>query len=81
MQDLSLKSRIHRYLNNHAGEWINGGEFERKALELGYKASNASRRLRELHEEGLIDRDEKASGTGKKSVWYRCSQPQLFIHN
>ena len=46
--------------------WINGGEFERKAQEIGYKASNSSRRCRELYKEGKIDRKIENG-----SVWYR----------
>lgn len=76
----SLRQRIYRYFTNHSGEWINGGEVERLALSVGYKASNASRRLRELHEEGLIEREEKKNpATGIRSVWYRNGQPRLFI--
>lgn len=46
--------------------WLNGGEFERWAMNNGFKASNASRRLRELENEGFI---EKKIDNG--SVWYR----------
>lgn len=76
----SLRERIYRYISNRPGKYINGGEVERLALSVGYKASNASRRLRELAEEGLIERDEKKNpNTGTRSVWYRAGQPRLFI--
>lgn len=68
--DPSLKSRILSYIERCTREndcWINGGEIERLALLAGYKASNASRRLRELHAEGLLARRETDNG----SVEYR----------
>lgn len=57
MKKISLRQRALNYLHNNGG-WLNGGELERLALSVGYKASNVSRRLRELHEEGLLDRRE-----------------------
>lgn len=48
---------------------MNGGEIERKAAAsktTNYKASNVSRRLRELAEDKEIERKEE-----KGSVWYR----------
>jgi predicted transcriptional regulator len=66
---LSLRARILKYLKKHKGIWINGGEIERLALNVGYKSSNASRRCRELHEDGLINRKEI---DGK--VWYMCDE-------
>jgi len=71
--ELSLKERIVRYMKSRFSEtgyaWVNGGEIERLSLAAGYKASNASRRLRELHVEGVLDRDETERG----SVKYRYS--------
>lgn len=57
MKKISLRQRALNYLKLH-NCWINGSEMERLALSVGYKASNISRRLRELHEEGLLDRRE-----------------------
>ena len=67
---LSLSQRILNYYRNQPGVWIAGAEIERKALGLGYKASNASRRLRELHEDGKLAREMKG-----KHAWY-CYEPQ-----
>lgn len=76
MEKISLSERILNYLRKYPVYW-NGGEIERLALTAGYKASNASRRLRELHEEGLIEREERKR-KGVKSVWYRInSNPEL----
>ena len=44
---------------------INGGELEELAQSVGYKASNSSRRCRELAERGAIKRE-----VIKGSVWY-----------
>lgn len=65
----SLCDRILSYLERHP-EWHNGGEIEELAMRVGYKASNASRRLRELYEEGQLDREER-KGRNARSVWYR----------
>jgi len=40
------------------------------AHNVGYKPDTASRRLRELHEEGRIEREER-KGRRAKSVWYQ----------
>lgn len=64
---MSLKSQIYDYLKNRPGVWINGMEIEGRVLDIGRKASNASRRLRELAKEGrMIQR--RING---KSVEYR----------
>lgn len=74
----SLRARAHKYLKSRPMKWINGGEFERLALEAGYKGSTVSRELRRLAEEsyegeldlgGFVLRDEK-SGMHVRSVWY-----------
>ena len=56
---LSLSNRIERYCRKNYPNWTNGGEFERMSLAIGYKASNASRRCRELAEAGILERREK----------------------
>lgn len=50
---LSYLQKWHEYDPN---VWINGGEIERLALAAEYKASTASRRLREMEDAGLIER-------------------------
>lgn len=65
----SLREQIYKkfrfYWKERGNPWINGSSVERYALEQGFKPSNASRRLRELAEEGLLERLEE------KSVSYR----------
>ena len=56
--ETSLKERALRYIRSRTEHdpdvWINGGELEREALLAGWKASNASRRLRELCKSGML---------------------------
>jgi predicted transcriptional regulator len=73
-EGLSLSERLHRWLELHPDQWINGGEFERLAMDVGYKGSTASRELRLMAEAGQIEREERAQNDrGVKSVWYRYS--------
>lgn len=60
----SLKEQIYRYASFE--KFINGGEFERLAMEHGYKSSNASRRCRDLVKENRFER-KIING----SVWYK----------
>lgn len=75
---LSLKDRILRYLRSNEGIWVNGGTIERLTLDAGYKASNGSRRCRELAEEGLIQAEEKTIN-GTRSVWYMAKARSIMI--
>jgi DNA-binding transcriptional ArsR family regulator len=74
----TLKSRLLEHLNK-AGCWMNGAVYERKAMDIGYKGSTASRQLRLLAEEGKIERKEMRSSTGKKSVYYRSLKPKKKV--
>ena len=64
--ELTLKERIQEYLYKwkvkDPNHWVNGGEVERLAQEIGFKASNASRRCRELVDEQILDRRENEKG-------------------
>lgn len=72
----SLKNRALTYIRKQGG-WINAGELERLALENGYKASNVSRRLRELYQDDLLERKIDRSENSKiASVWYRAVPPK-----
>ena len=57
---MSLKNRIYRYFEEwyllDTTLWFSGQEIEDLARNDGYKASNASRRLRELENEGKLKR-------------------------
>lgn len=85
MAKLSLKDRIKAYLDKR-GDWVNGGKIEELAMAVhregkvgGYKASNASRRCREM--ESGIDSQGKPcpivieSKIENGSVWYRSLTP------
>ena len=70
---LGLKQRIKAYLDK-CGIWVNGGKIEELSMSVGYKASNGSRRCREMAEDGLIERKEENG-----SVWYRTLTPKKKI--
>lgn len=79
---ISLRDRTLSYLKRHQETWINGGEFERMAMQKGYKGSTVSRELRRLAEEsrndptgfqkrnGGVVRCEERNGPRARSVWY-----------
>jgi len=71
MTELSIKNKILNYLSD--GDWKYGGQIEDHIrLTDGHKASNASRRCRELEDEGGIEsRYVKADGVANKVVQYR----------
>ena len=54
---MTLLYRIRKYFGNRPAIWINGRDIEELAMQAGFKASNASRRLRELAEEGYLERE------------------------
>ena len=74
----SLKDRILKYARNH-GDWINSGEIERLCMNAGYKASNGSRRCREMESGKLSNgktcpivlENKEVNGV----VWYRAKPP------
>lgn len=68
-KEQSLKQRIANYFARHPDKWYNGGVIEEFALTAGYKASNASRRLRELKEENILERKIE-----RGSVWYQLNK-------
>lgn len=74
-KSMSLKSILYEKLQNKYrtdDPWMWGGQLEDYARAVGYKASNASRRLRELYESGLIERREmEVPGKHIRAVQYR----------
>jgi len=72
---MSLRERILSYYRKNAGVYIAGGEIERLvAQNTTYKASNASRRLRELREDGLLESKEV-----KGTVYYQYVPQQKEV--
>jgi len=62
MKHPSLRNRLLAYMQRHHTEWIPGATLERLVVaRTDYKASNASRRLRELAEEGFLE-ERKVKG-------------------
>lgn len=76
------KKSLHTIILEHLderGDWINGGDIERLAMDHGYKASNASRRMREMYEDKLVEREERRADTRNvMTVWYRLL-PNVII--
>lgn len=58
-------------------EWINGADGEKIAMYEGYKPSNAGRRLRELCQEGILNRQLRPMRSGGKSVWYIYAKNEI----
>lgn len=70
-QKTGLKTRLAFYLKEKYPNWINGGDLEIFSTTQGYKASNGSRRSRELADEGTFERCMNG-----KSVEYRYLQKE-----
>jgi len=70
----SLKVLLSLYLKEKYPAWINGGELEQFSITQFYKASNGSRRCRELADEGTFER--RMNG---KSVEYRYKSSENRI--
>lgn len=68
---MSLKEML---LINLEGKrnFVHGGELERYGMGQGYMASNVSRRMRELANEGKVEVIHAPNqNTGVKESWYR----------
>lgn len=66
----SLVTKLELLAKGYYPNLVNGGEFERLAMSEGMKASNASRRCREMVEAGILER------IPGKSVSYRWIPPE-----
>ena len=71
----SLKSIIFRFVKGKYPQLVGGNEIERYAMGAGFKASNASRRCRELEKEGYIERELVKTLVGPMCVAYRYKVP------
>jgi hypothetical protein len=71
---MSLKKEIYDYLKQSYPNFIHGGEIEKFSISKGRKASNGSRRARELVDSGLIERELR-----NKEVWYRFKGEESLI--
>lgn len=68
---MSLRNELLNHFKAIFPEWENGGESERFAAQFGKKMSNASRRCRELCNDGKLERQLRAGKNGIRTVWYR----------
>ena len=74
MTRTSLKHRIFVYLRSNPNVWFASGHIERMTFAAtDYVASNAARRLRELHEERSerVEREFRKGAHGEKLAYYR----------
>lgn len=72
---MTLKDRLARFMRAHHG-WISSGELQKIVSEnTSYSPSNATRRLRELAQEGVLERQLR-----KGHAFYRLKEkePSLF---
>ena len=70
----SLKNRILDYYKRNHTLWIPSVQIERLAAEhTTHVASNAGRRLRDLFEEGKLDREYRIVN-GKKLAYYKAKE-------
>jgi len=70
----SLRHKIVIFCREQYPHWINGGQLEKLGMELGYKASNSSRRGRELVKNGILERRLNE----RHCVEYRLAQPRVL---
>jgi hypothetical protein len=71
---MSLKERLARYLRNNHG-WIAKGELEDLVRQkTNYTAENTGRRLRELENDGVLERQLR-----KGHAWYRLAQKEVTL--
>lgn len=78
---VSLKDNILKFIRSQYPAKVSGGEIERKAMVHGYKASNASRRCRDLVTAGYAE--VSYAGQSVKHTWYiakPCAEWQPISH-
>lgn len=69
----SLKARILKYFKAHPNAWIAGAQIEDLTEKnTSYVASNASRQCRQLHADGILEREMRPGKKGNiKLAFYR----------
>lgn len=70
---IALKNRI-AYRLKELGIWVHKGSIESRAKEWGYLGDCATRRCRELENEGILERKEEQG-----SVWYRYKKSEKLL--
>lgn len=75
---MSLKEMLLMFLDDKRNP-VHGGEIERYAMSQNFKASNGTRRARELVEEGKLKAIYKLNeNTGHSEVWYeKTHSPEI----
>ena len=64
-----LVDRIKILAKGRYPHYINLGDFERMAMDSGYVASNCRRRLQELRQKGILEKNPLQSGNASEYRW------------
>ena len=72
---MSLKNKLLSYVRYRYPSKVHGGELEKYAMDLGAKPSNASRRCRELENEGIF----RATYNEKRMVVYQYIPQKIGV--
>lgn len=72
MHSVSLKNILLEMLTLR-GTYVHSVEIEDYARTLGFKSSNSGRRMRELYNEGKVQREYRLHD-GVKIVWYKSKE-------
>ena len=71
-KELGLRERLVRYFQRNHTKWIASGELQRLVVQhTKHTPRSAVRRLQELHEEGVLDRELR-----KNHTFYRYAAPK-----
>lgn len=73
---ISLSSKLIEYLKEKYPGFVHGAELEDVARGLGFKGRNAGRRLRELYNKGIVEREYRFND-GVRIVYYKAHK--LFM--
>ena len=75
-KELPLRERLRKYLAARPREWVSSGSLQRLTMEhANQTARTAVRRLQEMAEDGVLDRELR-----KGHTWYKIKQ-QTPTHN
>jgi len=73
-EEKSLKQSLIDYLQG-CQKWLIKGDLEDYARTLGYYGENCGRRMRELSNSPLVEKEYRKGAGGETLVWYRYKEP------
>lgn len=72
MKEIGLRERLVRYFQRNHTKWLASGELQRLVVQhTKHTPRSAVRRLQEMHEEGVLDRELR-----KGHTFYRYANPK-----